>query len=396
PNDDSFSSLVMKALKRAMAGEYSRELSVKVFDTQKRIVQNGYWCGGMAGYGLRRMMLSPLGDRNHLLHPGELKSIPTARVILVPGPSEEVQVVRDIFEMVVSERRSAGEIARTLNGRGIAYFGRKWTYGSVLGILKHPKYAGNNRWGQTTQRLAGPRRRVPRSQWAEAHQVFQPLVDQQTFDSAQRVLRDRTCFKSDEQLLDQLRKLLAEKGRLSENLIDEARGVAIQSTYRRRFGSLQRAYELIGFTRNQDYFSGRTVLRKQTQALRNRVLKQICHLYSGQVEVIKDGPVGRPRLQFHQGPLVCVLVSRWGRTPLGRATWCVNPVEKERHSITLLCRCTRENNDVFDYHLLPNIDRGNRFRLKERDAWLSRGEAVVDLSCLRALALQLRCLREEN
>jgi len=88
----------------------------------------------------------------------------------------------------------------------------------------------------------------------------------------------------------------------------------------------------------------------EIQVLSNRVLKQICHLYCGQVEVITDGPVGRPRLQFHQG-LVCVLVSRCGRTPLGRATWCVNPVNKERHSITLLCRCTRENNDIFDYHL---------------------------------------------
>jgi hypothetical protein len=35
-NDGSLPSSIMKALKRAMAGEYSRELSVKVFAGQKR------------------------------------------------------------------------------------------------------------------------------------------------------------------------------------------------------------------------------------------------------------------------------------------------------------------------------------------------------------------------
>jgi hypothetical protein len=47
---------VIKSLKRAMAGEYSRELSTKVFAGQCRLVTLGYRQGGAAGYGLRRLL----------------------------------------------------------------------------------------------------------------------------------------------------------------------------------------------------------------------------------------------------------------------------------------------------------------------------------------------------
>src|ERR1700688_4045192 len=41
-NDGSLSSLIMKALKRTMAGEYSRELGEKVFAGMKRLTLNGF------------------------------------------------------------------------------------------------------------------------------------------------------------------------------------------------------------------------------------------------------------------------------------------------------------------------------------------------------------------
>ena len=41
-NDGTMPSSIMKALKRTMAAEYSRELSTKVYDGQKRVAQMGY------------------------------------------------------------------------------------------------------------------------------------------------------------------------------------------------------------------------------------------------------------------------------------------------------------------------------------------------------------------
>ena len=51
-NDGSPVSTIVKGVKRAMAGEYSRELSVKVFTGQCRLIELGYRQGGPPGYGL--------------------------------------------------------------------------------------------------------------------------------------------------------------------------------------------------------------------------------------------------------------------------------------------------------------------------------------------------------
>src|SRR5579871_6797289 len=63
PNDGSMASLIMKALKRTMAGEYSRELGIKVLAGQKRLALLGFKMGGVPGYGLRRVLVSPAGAR---------------------------------------------------------------------------------------------------------------------------------------------------------------------------------------------------------------------------------------------------------------------------------------------------------------------------------------------
>ena len=50
-NDGSLSATIIKSMKRAMAGEYSRELSTKVFAGQCRLITLGFRQGGPAGVG---------------------------------------------------------------------------------------------------------------------------------------------------------------------------------------------------------------------------------------------------------------------------------------------------------------------------------------------------------
>src|SRR2546421_10803275 len=61
-NDGSPVSTIVKGVKRAMAGEYSRELSVKVFGGQCRLIELGYRQGGPPGYGLRRRLIDQSGE----------------------------------------------------------------------------------------------------------------------------------------------------------------------------------------------------------------------------------------------------------------------------------------------------------------------------------------------
>ena len=60
-NDNTMPGLIMKALKRTMAGEYSRELSVKVRAGLCRLGRAGFKLGGRAPYGLSRVLVDASG-----------------------------------------------------------------------------------------------------------------------------------------------------------------------------------------------------------------------------------------------------------------------------------------------------------------------------------------------
>jgi DNA invertase Pin-like site-specific DNA recombinase len=132
-NDGSPFAALIKGWKRAMAGEYSRELSVKVFAGQSRLARRGYMLGGFAGYGLRRLLVDQSGVAKCTLAYGERKSIATDRVLLVPGPPEEIATLRSIFSMFVREKMHERRIADILNQRGIKNgFSRPWRYKNGL------------------------------------------------------------------------------------------------------------------------------------------------------------------------------------------------------------------------------------------------------------------------
>jgi DNA invertase Pin-like site-specific DNA recombinase len=79
-NDAKLPNAIMKTLKRTMAAEYSRELSVKISAAHKRMAAEGYHVGGVAGYGLRRMLIKANG-REEVLETGECKNLISDHVV---------------------------------------------------------------------------------------------------------------------------------------------------------------------------------------------------------------------------------------------------------------------------------------------------------------------------
>src|SRR3954453_20291786 len=98
---------------RGMAGEYSRELSTKVFAGQCRLITLGYRQGGTPGYGLRRQLLDQHGQPKAILATGERKSFQMDRVILTPGPEVEVATVRRIYQLFTVAKHTEAQIAAT-------------------------------------------------------------------------------------------------------------------------------------------------------------------------------------------------------------------------------------------------------------------------------------------
>ena len=394
-NDGSMPSLIMKALKRTMAGEFSRELGVKVLAGQQRLARLGFKQGGLPGYGLRRMLVT--GDRKpkQLLALRERKSIATDRVILVPGPRKEVDTVREIFRMLIEERPSECAIARELNRRGIKYLEESsWDNQAVHEVLTNPKYAGCHVLGRTTSKLSTPSLRVPRSEWIFTPGAFEPIVDTATFEAANKILGERTIHKSDEQLLQDLKFLLASEGRLTFRLITKSRVTPSPSTYRKRFGGLRKAYELIGYGRPQDF--GGIDMRRRTRALRDELMSKITALFPHSFLVVRRGGRWRPKLYCSSGPRIAVLIARAFVRSKGGISWRVDPNPEERNDIALVARLDKENAEIFAMHLFARIERTRSFYTHEDDGWLTKGVKLNGLSKLMKIASRLRSRRSRR
>ncbi len=378
-NDGTPSSSLLKALKRSMAAEYSRELSVKVFRGKCRLVGMGFWVGGQAGYGYRRMMISATGKPKQKMRFGEAKSLITDRVILVPGPREEIKCVRHMFSMVMNERHGPAAIAQDLNQKGFTMNGRPWQPITIRNILTNPKYAGLNVWHRHTQTLGSKLRMVEPENWITSPKTFFPIVDKATFDRVQVILRritDRSW--SDREMLTRLRRLLEAKGRLSEQLILDARGMPGTGTLHSHFGTYRQMYEMIGYRPpRSDFFRGDRA--EPTMHLRRNIVGRLTEMFPEKVFATRLPGGSRSVLQLADGCMVSVLICRKIRQYHKGLHWLVLPNPPERTFITLLCKTNEACDGVSGYYLFPRMETKFR-RSYEHDPWLQRGMRLKNLS----------------
>jgi len=353
-NDGSPISTIVKGVKRAMAGEYSRELSAKVFIGQCRLIELGFRQGGQPGFGLRRMLRDQAGEQKGLLARGQQKSIQTDRVILVPGPTEETEIVRWIYRMFVEEDKAEIEIARILSARGVRTdLGRLWTRGTVHQILTNDKYAGNNVYNRVSFKLKKKRVVNPPEMWIRANGAFEPVVSPDLFSTAQGIIRERSKKLTNDELLDRLRKLLEQEGRLSGLLIDETEGMPSSSVYRSRFSSLVRAYYLIGYTPDRDYAFIET--NRQLRLMHPKVVSEIIERMRELSGVVTLDPA-TDLLAVNGEFTASVVISRCRTTEAGSFRWLIRIDAGLQPDITVAVRMDAENTAPLDYYLLPTID----------------------------------------
>ncbi|MDZ4370808.1 MAG: recombinase family protein, partial [Phenylobacterium sp.] len=245
-DDGSLIGALVKQMKRAMAAEYSRELSNKIALAKRGLSLEGYWPGGNPGLGLRRCPVDSAGRRYPPLDVGERNAVKGRRMVVVAGPPEEVATVRRIFALCVDTRLNCMGIARRMNAEGSrAAGGRPWTQMRVRRILANELYTGVRVVGRAQVRL-GVFRRKPEAEWVRVADGGEAIIPAARFRTAQRRIPRRRRL-SDAELDAALQDLLARRGRLSNNVIQADPLTATPGVYRARFGSLTAAYARIGY-----------------------------------------------------------------------------------------------------------------------------------------------------
>lgn len=245
-NGDVYAAIV-KTIKRAMAAEYSRELSVKAFAGQQFLARLGFRMGAPPPYGTRRRLVDSSGAAKGVLDRGQRKSLQVDRVILMPGPPEEIAVVRRIFSTFVTKQKSEGVIARELNEEGIASgLPRPWTPARIRWLLRNEIYLGNVVWNRTSARLRGRARPNHPDAWVRRPWPFPPIVERAQFDAAQAIFRQRRAPFPKEEVLEALRRVARTHGFLDQRLIEASPGLPSVRRLYDEFGGVGKIRELIG------------------------------------------------------------------------------------------------------------------------------------------------------
>jgi hypothetical protein len=119
-------------------------------------------------------------------------------------------------------------------------------------VLANPKYISANINNRRSFKLKHKRINNPVDMWIWRDGAFVPIADSAIFESGWRIIESRHRDLTDQDLLERLRELLRKHGRLSGLLIDETETMPSSSRYSTRFGSLVRAYTLIGWEPDRD------------------------------------------------------------------------------------------------------------------------------------------------
>jgi hypothetical protein len=261
------------------------------------------------------------------------------------------------------------EIAEILNAEGVRTdLDRPWSRGTVHQVLTNEKYVGDNVYNRTSFKLKKKRVRNPPDMWVRGPGAFTPVVQPALFDAVRRIVQERTHRFSDADMLMRLAGLLQQTGWLSGLVIDERDDMPSTAAYRSRFGSLLRAYQMIGYSpgRDYDYVEVNRLLR----SMHRRVVNDTVHAIEqagGAVRIDAQTDLLIVNDEF----TTSVVIGRCLSTLSGARRWKLRLDARLRPDITIAIRMDAANHDPLDYYLLPRIDIVEpRLHLAEENGFL--------------------------
>jgi DNA invertase Pin-like site-specific DNA recombinase len=244
--DSSPMSALLKSLKRTMAAEYSRELSVKIQAGHTRSMQLGFQMGELPSFGFRRLAVGKDG-RTRQLERGDRKGKQSDRIRWIPGPPEELDLVRHVFQTFGTTDITLKGLERSLLADGHRLGdGRPITFRTLRTALSCEAFIGNFVWGRKALkvgRLTGDGSNAVR----RAEGVLAPLITKEIWDAVQAKLK-RTPMqirRSRDRLIADLRAAFQLNPQVSTLDMREW-GCASGPVYNREFSSIYEAMRLAG------------------------------------------------------------------------------------------------------------------------------------------------------
>lgn len=353
-NDTDLVSLTVKALKRAMAAEASRDSGNRICRAARRAAEQGFKVAGTVRFGYRRLVVTEARTAIRTISEGERKGTPGQRILYTLGPEEEVICIRDMFNWAGQGMRPP-EIAAKLNAQGrFWHHGLSWTPDRVRSTLRNPTYAGVVVYGRTSARFRTPKIHKPSNTWVVNDKVAPAIISAELFDKVQKRLPVYLGnFLSDEEVVARLKLLLKRRGRLSETIINDSALVPSVSYLRKRFGTMRQIYKLAAFKQNSSRYR---IARKmqRTAQFQKRVIQAIADVFPGHVAVFPQPRINSRALLEVDGHIkLSVRIAVRVSVGRNRTTWSLAKARRERHLPALLCLLDAQHRTVERYFFMP-------------------------------------------
>lgn len=236
---------ILKALKRAMAAEFSRELALKVAEAQRRAISLGYQLGRLPCIGVDRLAISPDGNTRALADKERPRK--GERVSWVHGPDHEVALIRRIFQEYTVTAITLNSLTAKVNSEGHTARGAPFTRTMLRSLISSEIWYGEFVWGR---RKSGARKQRRQDDDPRIHRfpgVMAPIVTRDLWEKAQQKLKEgfHAFGHTKDTLLRELRAALARNPKLTGEEMG-GYGCASRSVYRKAFGSIREAMRLAG------------------------------------------------------------------------------------------------------------------------------------------------------
>jgi hypothetical protein len=238
-------------------------------------------------------------------------------------------------------------IAETLNAEGLKnQYGRAWSAHNVKAILTNEKYAGTLIFNRSTQRLRSSRRPNDLHKWIRLEDAFPAIVSKETFNRTRQVRLRRGKHWTDDEMLDGLRDILVEHGKVSADLIDRS-DLPSAKSYALRFRGLVAAYEAAGVSGPS--LSRATITRYRLRCVTKDMaieLERCARRANAQLEKVTT------RTYRVNGVTVRLLCTRC-RYERSHPCWKVTVRHAPAVDFVLWVRMNQANEEVAQIYLLP-------------------------------------------
>jgi DNA invertase Pin-like site-specific DNA recombinase len=224
-SDQSFETAIVKTVKHAAAGDFSRRLSLLTTRGSRTTAEKGFWNGSGAPYAYKRAEVDDEKNIIRILEKGE-KCRPDHRVMLVKGDPGETEVVQRIFDCYLNRGMGCKAVAHMLNSEGIpsAHKGRvkcfknpdgswehranqgEWGISQIWRILTNPVYTGTLVWGKlkggvfsraenTWEDVNGSLTIHDKDKWVVCEDAHEALISKEVFSRVQELRKSKNYFR---------------------------------------------------------------------------------------------------------------------------------------------------------------------------------------------------------